>query len=227
MQSQDHDPASGELRAIGERLDALRSDFESVLRTLTTELAIKNAHTEVLTQLLRQQTLAQCWLESIARQTCASLNESHFQTELQRSINDALQSLLKLSESAHPDTVLELTRLRELTARIEECCPPEPPKPICEIEPCLYDVPPASGSAPSRHVVINTRRVEGAPFPPHAIVGEALESRNEDRVPPAPPGPLRGSLAPTMGEMRLRRITSDPGEASKLGGAGDPVIFDR
>jgi len=42
-----------------------------------------------------------------------------------------------------------------------------------------------------------TRRVSGAPHPPMAQSTASQDTRNADRVPRAPEGPVRGSMGPT------------------------------
>jgi hypothetical protein len=207
--------------------DEIQQLLEAIHRTLQTELSVKNFHTEVLTQLLRQQSIIACWIETISKQTCASLNEAHYQTELQRSIRDSVGALLEIGKLANPAAALELERIREVYRRLEECCPPDKPAPICEPASCIPSSPSSHGSADSSTVRVKTRSVEGAQFPPIKINLEEGEGGNEDRVPAVPIGPLRGSFAPTVRASQLLELSSDPEEARGRGGAGSPVIFDK
>jgi len=216
-----------EMRQISHDLSELRTSVEAIGQAFQTEVSIKNFQTEVLTRLLSQQDVIVCLLEAISEQTCASLNEAHYQTEHQKSLRDAMNTLVELYKTEHPGALLELERLRELNRQIEACCPPEEPKPICEPRPCTVPPAPSEGSAPSSSVTAEPQEVSDAPFDPIEIVGEALEGRNEDRVPTPPIGPLRGSFAPTVQDVRLLQLTSDPDEARARGGAGNPVIFDK
>ena len=146
-------------------VNEIRRLLDAIQRTLQTELSVKNFQTEVLTQLLRQQEIIVCWIESISRQTCSSLNEANYQTALQRSIRDALTALLEIGKAAHPAAALEFERMRELNRRIEECCPPEEPPPICQPQPCVPSSLSSHGSASCSTVRASTRQVEGAKFP--------------------------------------------------------------
>ena len=57
---------------------------------------------------------------------------------------------------------------------------------------------PSEGSAETSQTSVEPNQVSGAQFPLFEITGEPLTSRNEDRVPPVPIGPLRGPFAPTF-----------------------------
>lgn len=77
-----------------------------------------------------------CALEKISRNTCALHTESVKQTRLQTRMAEDLDVLRGVAESAYPAAALERSRLKELEAKIERCCPPEEPKPACQYEPC-------------------------------------------------------------------------------------------
>src|SRR5262245_23584731 len=220
----DHD--STDLRVLIERLGRLCDLLEKGARPSGTDDGVRNFQTEVLPQMLSRQDVMACLLQNISDQTCSILNEAHWQTELQRAMRDALLQLLELSKAAHPDAALHLERVRELTKRLEECCPAEKPEPVCKPRPCEKPGTPSEGSSDSHTVRVIPIRVSGAQFPPFEMKGEPLESRNEDIVPRVPIGPLRGSFAPVLPSINLLRLTSDPDEARGQGAAGNPVIFD-
>jgi hypothetical protein len=201
--------------------------MDDTLKVLRVEASIRSFQTEALTQILQKQDVIACWLESISKQTCASLNEAHYQTEIQKSLRGLGDLLVELYKTDHASAVLEHERLGALKKRIDECCPPEEPKPICEPKTCEPSPPPESGSAQSSTVAAQTNKVQGAPFPPIAISIEEGQGGNEDIVPKVPIGPLRGSFAPVLQKVEVLQLTSDPGQAQARGGAGNPVVFEQ
>ena len=214
-----------ELERIREDVRGLRNSLEGTQQTVQTVLAVSNFHTEVMTQLLRHLEIVVCLLENISKQTCYALNEAHYQMELQKVSRDALSTLVELYKTEHPKSALEFERLRELNKRIEACCPPEELKPICEPQPCVPEPTPPEGSAGISQTSVEPNQVSGAQFPPFEITGEPLTSRNEDRVPPVPIGPLRGPFAPTFQGVIPLQLRADLAGAAGEGAAGDPVIF--
>jgi hypothetical protein len=214
-----------ELEQIREDVRELRRSTEVTQQTVQTALAVSHFHTEVITQLLRQLEIIVCLLENISKQTCYTLNEAHYQTELQKVSQNALSTLVELYRTEHPKSALELERIHELNKRVEACCPPEEPKPICEPQPCVPEPTPPEGSAGISETSVEPNQVSGAPFPPFEIEGEPLTSRNEDLVPPAPIGPFRGTLAPTFQGVIPLQLKAKIDEAAGAGAAGDPVIF--
>lgn len=168
-------------------------------------------------EILRNSEIAACYLEQIARHTCDALNEVHWQTELQRQMHADLEAVREILESAYPANALERRRREEDRRRIDECCPPEPPEPVCKPRPC----PPGAerGEAELQRGEALGIKVEGAPYPPFEIEGEAAEGRNVDHYPVVPAGPLRGSLAPEVPPLELRDYRGG------AGGAANPVRF--
>src|SRR5690606_41959094 len=63
-----------------------------------------------------------CELDKIGRQTCDLLSEAHFQTELQRAIQEDIRRIRGIQQGAHPDVELELARLDKLREQVEKCC---------------------------------------------------------------------------------------------------------
>jgi hypothetical protein len=80
---------------------------------------------------------------------------------------------------------------------------------------------PSEGSAETSRTSVEPNQVSGAQFPPFEIAGEPLTSRNEDRVPPAPIGPLRGPLAPTSQEAISLKPKVNVDQAADKGAAED------
>jgi hypothetical protein len=175
------------------------------------------ATTTALSEILRDTDTAACYLEQIARHACDALNEAHWQTELQRGMRDDLEAVREILESAYPSAALDLRRRDEERQRLDECCPPPPPIPICEPQPCPPE--PESGEHTTGRGEAPGVKVEGAPYPPFEITGEAAEGRNADHYPFVPPGPLRGSLAP---EVPAQEVLDYRGGT---GGAANPVQF--
>jgi hypothetical protein len=58
--------------------------------------------------------------------------------------------ILDIQQAAHPEVSLQIHRLAELRAKIDECCPPTPPEPACTYQPCPA---PKSIGAPKMPVV--------------------------------------------------------------------------
>jgi len=208
-----------ELQRMGEYLKKIDHSTQAA----HTALAQNAVQTEVLTQILTQLGVIACSLEQISKQTCESLNEAHYQTDLQKSIREYLNLIVDLYKTAHAAAAVEVDRLRELNKRIEECCPVEGPKPICEHIPCTPTPPPVHGSAESSKASANANIVSGAKFPPIEIKGEV--GGNEDRVPIVPVGPMRGSYAPTVQGCSPNEMKLDSAGLPPAGGAGNPVVF--
>ena len=174
---------------------------------------------EATTQLLASTEIAACYLDQIAQHTCGIYNEAHWQTELQRDLGADVQAVKELLESAFPAAALERARHGEALRRVEECCPPPKPEPICEPRPCPPDA--ERGEHGLQHGEAAAVQVDGAPYPPYEIAGEAAEGRNIDHYPVVPAGPLRGSLAPVIPALDIRDYQGGAGG----GGAANPVQF--
>ena len=185
----------------------------------TALLGLQAFGNEATTELLRSSETTACYLDQIAQHTCGIYNEAHWQTDLQRDLRADVQAVKDFLESAFPTAALERARHGEAQRRLEECCPPPKPEPTCEPRPC----PPGAerGEHALQHGEAAAVRVEGAPYPPFEIAGEAAEGRNLDHYPIVPAGPLRGSLAPVVPALDIRDYQGGAGS----GGAANPVHF--
>jgi hypothetical protein len=77
-----------------------------------------------------------CNLEKIAKQTCELVNQAVLQTGAQQAIREDLDDLKQLYQLTNPAAAVEQHRLEQLERKIEACCPPEVPPPVCTYEPC-------------------------------------------------------------------------------------------
>jgi hypothetical protein len=114
---------------------------------------------EALFQNDKQNDTIICNLEQVSVNTCGIWNEAHIQTDLQKGTEAAAQKLAKLYAATHGDAAVTLAREEELLKRIEECCPPEEPKPVCVETPCpapapFTQPPPATQPPPQIGVII-------------------------------------------------------------------------
>lgn len=89
----------------------------------------------------RQMDTMICMLEQISRNTCSMLNELAVQTRLQTQMAEDVATQTFIAKSANPEVALDLARHQELVAKIEECCPPERPRPPCDYVTCAKPDP--------------------------------------------------------------------------------------
>ena len=147
--------ANGELSQIDQGIQTVNSSLQTVDNDVqATTAAVQSGFSQLYTianytnQLLLYQTQQNdtmiCYLEKIARQTCALLNEAALQTAAQQAMRADLDDLRQLYELANPAAAVEQARLEALQAQVERCCPPPVPTPPCKFEPCKQpgDVPP-------------------------------------------------------------------------------------
>jgi hypothetical protein len=97
-----------------------------------------------------------CILQQIAVNTCGIWNETHRETELDKSIAAGVGKLASLYAATHADAALGLEREDELRRKIEACCPSEPPVPVCQEKPC----PPPPPFEPQPPVIQPPPKVE-------------------------------------------------------------------
>ncbi len=161
LEDEDHDHPAGRPRRPAEAADSA---------PWTALLGLQAFGNEAATQLLGSTEIAACYLDQIAQHTCGIYNEAHWQTELQRALGADVQAVKELLESAFPAAALERARHGEAARRVEQCCPPAKPEPICEPRLC----PPGAerGEHGLQHGEAAAVHVEGAPYPPFEIVGE-------------------------------------------------------
>ena len=147
--------ANGELSQIDQGIQTVNNSLQTVDTDVqATTAAVQNGFGQLYTianytnQLLlyqiQQSDTMVCYLEKIARQTCALLNEAALQTAAQQAMREDLDDLRQLYELANPAAAVEQDRLEALKAQVEKCCPPPVPTPPCKFEPCKQpgDVPP-------------------------------------------------------------------------------------
>jgi hypothetical protein len=208
----------------GEDLDRIVSELTAVRELLargSTGGGLAATIVEALGQPLARSDTMVCLLEQIACHTCETWNEIHIQTDLQTDSREAVSTLVEQVKSAYPNAALELERLRVLTARVDDCCPSAHPEPVCTLELCPPK--PEHGDAELQHGSAAPNRVEGAPYPPFEITGEAAEGRNIDVLPRIPEGPLRGPLARVLPALHIRDIADGAGAGA--GAGANPVVF--
>jgi hypothetical protein len=121
--------------------DAIRQTLASIEQQGQTLLGLQVYANEALTQLVKQTDTVICILDTVAKQTCALLNEAHTQTGLQTSVKDSAATLVELYKTVHPAAALEQSRLQALRDQMAECCPPEAPAPFCNYDPCTSPSP--------------------------------------------------------------------------------------
>jgi septation ring formation regulator EzrA len=135
----DLDQANTQLTTIIDVLQLFLTTLEKGFADVTSAQAVTNSS---LHHLNRQTDTVICSLEHVSRNTCGIWTEANWQTPLQREMQAAAQGLLEISESVHADAALERRRLAGIRTELEECCPPEEPRPICTYEPCPAPPPP-------------------------------------------------------------------------------------
>lgn len=116
-----------------------------VLKLIAQEQQVTNSILLHLTQQLDTMIYS---LSAISHNTCNIANESHIQTELQRSIANSEAALLDISKTINPAVVVDLERREAILKAQEACCPTQLPPPICNYKPC--PAPPPLSIKPRR-----------------------------------------------------------------------------
>jgi len=131
-----------QVKASVDTLDAdVKAGFNATVNGLTTIALIEIEAAKLLFHLTQQADTMICALEHISENTCGILTQATIQTQLQESMREDLGVVRRISEFAHPDAALENQRLAKLNDKIEECCPPDRPRPACEYKPCTSPSP--------------------------------------------------------------------------------------
>src|SRR5262249_4586416 len=132
-----HDELKGvnaRLDDVQGKLDLLRAAVEHVDQTLQWGLGqlitLANYTNQALYHNDQQNDTIICILEHISKNTCSLLNEAHVQTGLQTVIQKNTMTLAELYAATPAEAALARERLEALRKQVEECCPPEPPKPV-------------------------------------------------------------------------------------------------
>ncbi len=135
----------GKLDAIRNAIQAVDADVQKVQTLLQwgfSQLITLGQYTnQALFENDQQNQAMICILEHISQNTCALLNEAHTQTGLQTAIRHATHSLAELYAATHAEAELAREREAALRRKIEECCPPKTPEPLCNYQPCPAPAP--------------------------------------------------------------------------------------
>jgi DNA repair exonuclease SbcCD ATPase subunit len=146
----------GKLDTLKGSTDAVRTAVEQVETILNNGLPQLIALNEYMAQALHENDLQNgtmiCILEKIAKNTCDLVNQSHLQTALQSNIGKNTAGLAEMYATTHAEAALGREREERLRRDMEKCCPPEPPVPPCQDQPC--PAPKPIGPPPSVRVVI-------------------------------------------------------------------------
>jgi hypothetical protein len=149
--------ANTRLDDIKTKLDGLQATADAINQTLQwgfVQLITLGVYTnQALAENAKQNDTIICILEHISKNTCELLNEAHIQTGLQTIIEKKTTILADLYAASHGDAAFVSMRLEALQKQIEACCPPKPPKPVCDYQPCpkpppLGDPPPVDPQPP-------------------------------------------------------------------------------
>jgi hypothetical protein len=87
-----------------------------------------------------------CWLTNIAKVSCEQLHVLQAQAELQRSMDAHLGRLEAIAHLVNAREYVEVLEAEAANARIDACCPPEPPEP----KPC-FEACPSPKFKPFKH----------------------------------------------------------------------------
>lgn len=145
----------------------MNTGFDNVSQNMQTLIALNRELVNLNQTIVKLQTYADqalfhiseqndtiiCNLEKISKLTCDMLNESHIQTDLQKSTKENTNTLLELYRLSHPEAACEFERLNKLHKEILKCCPKEKPGPFCTYGPCKgpgskLSVPPMTDTVP-------------------------------------------------------------------------------
>ena len=198
------------------------SEFEQ-LKDLLSKLVEKAAlQNRILNAILKQVELSVCILDKIARQSCTTLNEIHFQSTTQRLLKESVTELLEIYKTSNPEATLNYGQMEKIRQQMLRCCPEkEPEKPICVYEPCK----PSDTGGNSGYLTKNIGYATPVPFdehphPPYKMEFHLDEEGDEEIK--VPTGLFTGHIVPSPQTPRVldfRDGTFAPG------GPGDPVVF--
>lgn len=136
----------GKLDAVVTAVNAVTNAMHQVNQTLQwgfgALITIGNYTNQALYENNQQNDTMICILEHMSSNTCALLNEAHWQTELQKSIKHNTTVLADLYAATHGNAAIARERLEALRKQVEECCPPEVPPPPCTYQACPKDYRP-------------------------------------------------------------------------------------
>jgi hypothetical protein len=124
------------LNAIRARLDQLHADEQAVHQRLDALLAEQQRTSSIGVHLTKQNRTIICALEKVSRNTCELVTIADHQRRSAEESASSLRVAAHVLQTAHPAAALQLAREEHVSARLDECCPPEPAPPRCEYEPC-------------------------------------------------------------------------------------------
>ncbi len=134
------DAVVAELDNVESAVNAVRDELVNVNQTLQwgfAQLITLGQYTNLaLAQNDKQNDTVICLLQQISNNTCRILNEAHLQTGLQTEIEGSSKELADLYAATHAEAALTREREEALRKQVEECCPPKPPEPACQQQPC-------------------------------------------------------------------------------------------
>ncbi len=192
------------------------SDATELLQKLLEQSKYQN---HLLGNTLNYLEVMTCQLEHIAKNTCHSVNELHWQTKIQKTLQTDVSFILEVYKQNNPEAVLRIKELEDLKKKIEECCPPkEREDRVCHYEPCVRK-PERPGRDDTKEGVALPKRVKDAPYEP--VVRPDIPTRQPNVRPTrqVPRGPFKGLISETSG--------SDIKQMGAGDDAPDPVIFER
>lgn len=126
----------GDTADIKNSLNTLNTNLMAGFVNLSSGIAVvidQQKATNNLLDINRQQNdTIICWLANIADVLCRMLHRMNRQVELQTAMEDSLRQVRETLELVYGSETVEVLKRRELKARLDECCPPQEPRP----EPC-------------------------------------------------------------------------------------------
>ncbi len=194
-----------------------KHDSAELLRKLLEQSKYQNQLLGNITNFLEVMI---CQLEKISKQTCQSVNELHWQTDLQTSLLKDISLILEIYKTKNPDAVLRIKELEELKKKIEECCPEKKEEKCkCDYEPCdkKDDDKPKKGDLNRGQCVPG--KVEGAPYDPVIKKDDYKKQPNFRPGKKTPRGKFKGLISESKGSDLKDMATGDD--------SPDPVIFGR
>lgn len=126
---------------LGQMVDTGRKTLDALV-TGFSELDKRVDRSNLILERVSQQTDAViCNVAHINQQACQSLNELHWQTSIARDSLKSLEGQLTVTMAAFPAAGIAYERDRDMRTKLDECCPPPEPEPICRYEPCSHPGP--------------------------------------------------------------------------------------
>lgn len=134
------DDAYNQLVDANSHLGEIHTDLQTVNTSVQATTAAVQSGFSTLESLvnfeIEQNWTIICNLEKISKQTCELVNQATRQTIAEEAMREEISDIKQLYEIAQPAAAVEQHRLEELERKVEECCPPPAPQPVCVYEPC-------------------------------------------------------------------------------------------